>query len=178
MLGEKGGDAGDAGRFEPVPDVEEDDAAEEVRPGGGDRDSHDPAHRSSDEHGPVDPELDAERADVGGQSVPVERGALPRAGEKRVGVAVVGEVPGEHVVPPGQGRSELLEHVGGLAATVETDDRREPGVAPLQVVDLAIPETHEAAPAAVRHVVAGGQILGGLTDHLREPNGMTEGRPP
>ena len=74
---------------------------------------------------------------------------------------MVGEVPGQHVVPAGQRRAELLEHVGRLAAAVQADHRREPGVAPLQVVHLAVAQQHEAAAAAGRDVVARGKFSSG-----------------
>ena len=65
------------------------------------------------------------------------------------------EVGGHHVGAGPERGAQLLVHVGGLPAAVQAEDRRQAGVAPLEVVDLRVPVHHEAAAAPLGDVVAG-----------------------
>ena len=66
----------------------------------------------------------------------------------------------EHVVPAAEERAQLLVHVRRLAAAVQAEDRRQPAVAPLEVVDLPVADDCEAAAAAARHVVPWREVAG------------------
>jgi len=78
---------------------------------------------------------------------------------------VIGKVGREDVIAIRDGRTELLEHVGGLPAAVKAQHRRELAMPPFQVMHLPSLDHGEAAATPSRHVVPRGQgVLHGLVD--------------
>src|SRR5207244_1421295 len=105
-------------------------------------DGGDSSQRRAHDDGGGDAEAPVERGQGGGQGVAANPCSRLRCAPTRsrlrvvdgVGVAVAGQVGGDHVVAVRQTVTELLVHVGGLAAAVEAEDVRRPHLSPLQVV--------------------------------------------